>query len=88
MDGETRCRVSGRGEQFLHLNDVSRRGVLRKCRLRVQKLLTPGCAAGCGGTRCGVSGCGAGLVARGAGLVARGAGLVGAARVWWHAARG
>ncbi|CAB0576058.1 hypothetical protein CIP107534_02028 [Corynebacterium diphtheriae] len=52
--------VGGRGEQFLHLNDVSRRGVLRKCRLRVQKLLTTGCAVARG----------AGLVARGAGLVA------------------
>ncbi|CAB0522796.1 hypothetical protein CIP100294_01912 [Corynebacterium diphtheriae] len=67
MDGETRCRVSGRGEQFLRLNDVSRRGVLRKCRLRVQKLLT----TGCGGTRCGDGG------GRGAGLVGAARGLVG-----------
>ncbi|VEJ64610.1 Uncharacterised protein [Corynebacterium diphtheriae] len=50
--------VGGRGEQFLHLNDVSRRGVLRKYRLRVQILLTTGCAVGCG----------AGLVAAAQGL--------------------
>ncbi|CAB1008290.1 hypothetical protein FRC0493_02002 [Corynebacterium diphtheriae] len=43
MDGETRRRGGGRGEQFLRLNDVSQGAVLRKCKLRVQKLLTPGC---------------------------------------------
>ncbi|CAB0978423.1 hypothetical protein FRC0485_02017 [Corynebacterium diphtheriae] len=42
MDGETRCRGGGRGEQFLRLNDVSQGAVLRKCKLRVHKLLTLG----------------------------------------------
>ncbi|CAB0616274.1 hypothetical protein FRC0129_02040 [Corynebacterium diphtheriae] len=42
MDGETRRRGGGRGEQFLRLNDVSQGAVLRKCKLRVHKLLTLG----------------------------------------------